>query len=165
MSNQRSYEKITLDDLRRLADIARADRQAFFARKPRWSRYSTRILCVALCQGAALHYVDGRNGIKDLDVWTFFSQYPGDPFPYRRHAVRDFGDPKFGRSPSEPNYVGRNVDLLGRSLEYPVDADPVAVLHQYLAHPKTKSAGLLSQKAVVLLEPSHLLGRVAWPAH
>ena len=34
------------------------------------------IIAVALCQGAALHYVNGSNGIKDLDVWTFYAERP-----------------------------------------------------------------------------------------
>jgi hypothetical protein len=66
----RSYERLTADDLRRLAAIAKDDRGARFARRPRWRPYADRILCVALCQGAALHYVDGRNGIKDIDVYV-----------------------------------------------------------------------------------------------
>ncbi|HHJ81360.1 MAG TPA: hypothetical protein ENJ65_06970, partial [Candidatus Tenderia electrophaga] len=28
-------------------------------------------LAVALCQGGAMHYHDGVNGIKDFDVWFF----------------------------------------------------------------------------------------------
>jgi hypothetical protein len=31
------------------------------------------LVCVALCQGAALHFVDGENGVKDFDVWTFYA--------------------------------------------------------------------------------------------
>ena len=34
MSTARSFEKITLDDLQRLAAIARADREDLFHRKP-----------------------------------------------------------------------------------------------------------------------------------
>ena len=36
-----------------------------------------------LCQGAALHYVNGRNGVKDFDVWSFYAQYNDWPFPAR----------------------------------------------------------------------------------
>ncbi len=28
-------------------------------------------LAVALCQGAAMHYYDNTNGVKDFDVWFF----------------------------------------------------------------------------------------------
>jgi hypothetical protein len=44
-----------------LSVIAAEDRESRFARRPRWAVYRDRILCVALCQGAALHYVDGRS--------------------------------------------------------------------------------------------------------
>ena len=28
----------------------------------------------ARCQGAALHYVNERNGVKDFDVWSFYAR-------------------------------------------------------------------------------------------
>src|SRR5438445_6563879 len=67
----RSLERITVRDLTQLARIAAADRQAFFAKQPKWAKLAERVVCVALCQGAALHFIDGRNGVKDFDVWTF----------------------------------------------------------------------------------------------
>lgn len=76
----RSYERITLNDLARLAQIARRDREDRFTRRPRWRPYADRVLCVALCQGAALHYVDGRNGVKDLDVYAFYARFPTCPW-------------------------------------------------------------------------------------
>jgi hypothetical protein len=64
----RSYLPISAADLEKLADIARHDRKDFFLRRP---EYRAKVLLVALCQGAALHYLDGRNGIKDFDVRYF----------------------------------------------------------------------------------------------
>src|SRR4029450_2507130 len=49
----RSYERIRPEDLRRLAAIARDDQDARFNRRARWRPYADRVLCVALCQGAA----------------------------------------------------------------------------------------------------------------
>ena len=46
-------------------------------------RYAGRLVCRALCQGAALHYVDAANGVKDFDVWSFYAQRADRPFPYR----------------------------------------------------------------------------------
>lgn len=164
-STGRSYEPIDRDDLTRLARIARSDRDDFFARKPRYSALAGRVICVALCQGAALHLIDGENGIKDFDVWTFFAAHPENPpFPWRRRKARDFGDPKFGRSPDRPGFVGRHVDLLGRSLQTGGEADPAAVLRSYLSEGATDTARSLSKKAVVLLEPTDQLGAVVWPA-
>ena len=121
LAANRSYKTITRRDLARFAALADADRIDFFKRKPDTGRlYAGRLIAVALCQGAALHYVDGTNGIKDFDVWSFYDQHPQRPFPYRRRAKVDFGDPKFGKTTDSPQYIGRRVDLIGRSMR---DAD------------------------------------------
>lgn len=161
----RSYERITREDLARLARIARCDLADLFARKPRYSPLARRLVCIALCQGAAQHLLDGENGVKDFDVWAFFAAHPDDPpFPWRRRKVSDFGDPKFGRSPDAASFVGRRVDLLGRTIDDPAKTDPAAVLREYLSEGRTKTARRLSEKAAMLLEPTDLLGTVAWPA-
>ena len=160
----RSYERITRGDLVRLAEIARLDREDLFARKPRYRALNGRLLCVALCQGAALHYLDGKNGVKDFDVWTFFAAHPDAPdFPWRRRRAVDFGDPKFGPSPDKPSFAGRRVDLLGRSLDVTEDVAATAAIRKYLSQGHTETARRLAEKAVVLLEPSDRLGAVIWP--
>ena len=115
----------------------------------------------ALCQGAALHYVGGKVGIQDFDVYTFYAAHPKRPWYAKRRRVYDFGDPKFGRSPDKPHFVGRRVDLMGRGLDCAPDADPVGALVRYLREPRTKTARFLAAKAVVLLDPPHT-GRVIW---
>ncbi len=163
-NRSRSYEPIDREDLIRLAEITRADLADFFARKPRCALLEDRLVCIALCQGAALHFVDKTNGINDFDVWAFFAAHPDAPdFPWRRRKAKDFGDPKFGPSPDKPDLVGRHVDLLGRSLEVTEDADPILVLRRYLSEGTTETALRLSEKAVVLLEPADRLGTVVWP--
>lgn len=160
----RSYERITREDLAHLAGIARLDRKDFFARKLRYSVLERGLVCVALCQGAALHFVDGESDVKDFDVWTFYAARADHPaFPWRRRASREFGDPRFGRPPDKPGFAGRYVDLLGRSIEVGAKSDPAATLRGYLSEGCTASARALAKKAVVLLEPSDLLGTVAWP--
>jgi hypothetical protein len=160
----RSYESITQDDLSRLANIAHLDREDRFERKPRWrSLYGARVIAVALCQGAALHYLDGENGVKDFDVWTFYATNPEAQFPPRWRTVRDFGDPKFGTTADSPAYLGRRVDLIGRSLPVDVGADVGSVLPKYLSAGRTLSARLLAKKAVVCLEPAERIGEIIWP--
>jgi hypothetical protein len=160
----RSYEPLTTNDLHRLSELAEIDRCDLFRRKLETARlYSNRLFAVALGQGGALHFVDGKNGIKDLDVWSFYRARPQRPFPPRRRGTADFGDPKFGTSDDKPNYVGRRVDLIGRSIVSKSFADPIAVLRNYLREGKTASARFLSQKAVVLIEPKELLGTIIWP--
>ena len=161
----RSYVPLTPNDLLLLGAIAAGDRDALFQRKPELARlYENRLFAVALCQGAALHYLNGKNGIKDLDVWSFFRSAKERPFPYRRRGIADFGDPKFGKTEDSPGFVGRRIDLLGRSIEATDFSDPVAVLRNYLAAGKTETAWLLSQKAVILIEPKPLFGTVIWPS-
>jgi hypothetical protein len=162
---ERSYEAITIADLARLAELAKADRDQLFARNRRLGeRYTRRVLCVAFCQGAALHYLDGCSGVKDFDVWTFYAEHPDGPFPPRRVARADFGPSKFGRMPKDIGpYAGRRVDLIGRSLPVELDADPVDALRRYLTIARTASARALAAKAVVLIDPANLRGVTVWP--
>ncbi len=161
----RSYEPLTRADLKRLREIAARDRDDLFRRKPDLGQlYSGQLIAVALCQGAALHYLDGKNGIKDFDIWSFYRAARGRPYPYRRRGIADFGDPKFGKTDNYPQFLGRKVDLLGRSLDVTSVSDPSAVLRDYLSSARTTSARLLSKKAVILIESNELLGSVVWPA-
>jgi hypothetical protein len=150
--------------LKRLGKIVAIDRADLFKRKPETGRlYRKRLFAVALCQGGALHYLDGKNGIKDLDVWSFFKPNATRQFPYRRRAKLDFGDAKFGQSEDAPNFIGRRIDHIGRAISGKDYSDPVAVLRSYLREGATESARRLSEKAVILIEPAHLLGTVVWP--
>ena len=167
MSNNisaRSKEKINKNDLKKLGVIANQDRKEFFERNPKWKKlYNNRILCVALCQGAALHYVNGKNGIKDFDVWTFYKRHFKYHFPYRRIGYKDYGHSKFGVHPDlKNNYKGRKVDLIGRSISFKRNETIIEALQNYLKEKRTKSAKLLSQKAVVIIEPKEYLGKVIY---
>jgi hypothetical protein len=106
--------------------------------------------------------LDGKNGVKDFDVWSFFRAHPARPFPYRRNASADFGDPKFGRSPEWEHFIGRRVDLLGRSMIVSPHQSPADALRRYLSFSKTASARALAKKAMVLLYPRAQLGTVVW---
>ena len=64
--------------------------------------------------GAALHYLDGTNGVKDFDVWSFYAERGDGPFPYRWRGTADYGPSKFGRYPDDPpSFTGRRVDCSG----------------------------------------------------
>lgn len=165
-SADRSMTQIEISDLHRLAQLAADVEEDLFARHPDGSgRYAGRLLCRALCQGAALHYVDHKNGVKDFDVWSFYAAYADGPFPARWRGTADFGRSKFGRFPGDPKrYQGRRVDLLGRSLPVPLEAEPGPVLRGYLSAARTVSARSLAAKAVVLIVPSNRAGEIIWPA-
>jgi hypothetical protein len=158
----RSFEPIAVADLARLSEIAAEDRASRFERVPRWRPYADRVICVALCQGAALHLLDGAAGINDFDVWTFYAAHPVGPFPQRWRTIRDFGPSRFGATPGA-GLEGRRVDLFGRSLPEPPDADPVAALRGYLSAARSASARRLREKAAVVLDPPGLRGTFAWP--
>ena len=162
--SNRSKEKINKNDLKKLGIIANQDRNEFFERNPKWKRlYHKRILCVALCQGAALHYVNSKNGIKDFDVWTFYKKHLKYPFPYRRIGYKDYGHSKFGVHPHlKNNYKGRKVDLIGRSIPFNKTETIIETLQNYLKECRTQSAKFLSQKAVVIIEPKKYLGKIIW---
>jgi hypothetical protein len=168
--SRRSPRLITGADLAHLSQIAREDREEIFARNPRWALYRNRLICVALCQGAALHYVDGKNGVKDFDVWTFLAATPKRPYPdpalYRRNRHVDFGSSKFGKGddPRYAHFVGRTVDLLSDSLQAGPNADPGKAIRAWLSQPTRDSPRYLAEKAVVLIDPEPQRGRVIWPA-
>jgi len=141
----RSYERITLDDLRRLAEIARVDREEFFARKPQYRPLAGYVFAVALCQGAGLHYVTGRTASK---TWTCGPFTPSTRRLSIRHVDQSrqgiFGDRKFGQTDDSKHFVGRRVDCLGRSLPIRKGSDPVAVLRDYLGNARTQTARKLA---------------------
>ncbi len=152
-------------DLDRLAQIAAADRAQFFASHEDWAAlYRDRHFATALCQGAAMHYVEGRVGVQDLDVWSFYRVNPARHWYAKRRKTADFGDPKFGTSLDKPHYVGRRVDLLGRGIEVEPDDSPAAAILRWLQSSKNVSARLLREKAIVLLDPPEQRGQVIWPS-
>jgi hypothetical protein len=154
----RSFETINDEDLKKLASIAAEDRRHFLSRKP---RYTGDFLCSALCQGAALYFVDGKNGVKDFDVWSFYAKEQGiPPFPPRRHVCVDFGESKFGKSAGE-SLKGRRVDVFGRSIKR--NGNAIESVQRYLRDRPTRSAYFLEKKAAVLLEPANLRGTIIWP--
>ena len=158
----RSFGTIGPHDLRRLARIARDDRRDFFKSHPKWARaYGKRFLCAALCQGAAQHYIDNTTGINDFDVYSFYSRNPRKQWYAKRIKAHDFHDAKFGKSKDKPDFVGRRVDCMGRTIDVRKNEDILKSLQRYLMQGRTKTARLLALKAVILLEPS--CGKVVWP--
>jgi hypothetical protein len=161
----RSLARIEVTDLLRLTGLAARAEAGLFARRPEVARRCAgRLLCRALCQGAALYYLSNEKGIKDFDVWSFYAEHDDGPFPYRWHLQRDFGPSKFGRYPGDPpTYAGRRVDFLGRSLPGGLRTDPAVALRKYLSAGRTATARALAAKAGILIGPKHRVGEIVWP--
>ena len=137
----------------------------FFERNPIYKKpYHGKEKLVALCQGAALHYINKRNGVKDFDIWFFYPQKGDVQLPYRRTGMKDFGKSKYGKNPKVPWLKGRNVDVLMRSAEYFNRGNPISCVTGYLTKCKTKTARLLAMKAVIGLYPPNIFGKILWDA-
>jgi len=162
--SERSLAPLTGAHLARLAGMTAADREDRFARRPRWAVYRDRVLMVALCQGAALHYLDGRHGVKDLDVWTFYARSAEGEFPARWRVEADFGPSALGRHPDDTGFAGRRVDLIARSINAAPTEEPIPAVQAYLRARRTTSARALATKAVIAIDPPALRGTVVWPS-
>jgi len=160
-----------------LSTIAAEDREVFLATHP---AFRGRGIAVVLAQGAATHFVSGTKGVKDLDVWTFFSLPPHHPrFPAdRRHRHVDFGPSVFGRQLYDfgrarheaerrrleqwhDQHDGRRVDLMMRGLNVKPNADPAEAIRTRLAG-TAGSPRALRKAAVVLIDPPDRRGEVVW---
>lgn len=177
----RSQAPLTKRHLARLSSIAAEDHEDFCRRRP---AYRGRLVAVVLAQGGGQHYLDRRNGVKDLDVWSFFALPPGElRFPEdRRTRHVDFGPSDLGRqrldmtkarSPRElarwttwhDEFQGRRVDLMMRGLPCEPGDDPAQVVRDWLdrgiRRPRS-SPGHLRLKGVILVDPPQRRGEVVW---
>jgi hypothetical protein len=162
-SPNRSFARITPDDLARLAQIALDDFADLCARQKYTSRYADRLRLICLCQGAARHYVHHDRGVQDFDLWGFFEEVRGSPFPYRRRGEHDFGPSKFGRNPDDGDaFKGRKVDVIGRSIRMPKNETPIEAVQRYLREARTTSAALLAERPVIVVWPVKNRGRIIW---
>ena len=164
-SPHRSFERIAPNDLARLAQIAVDDFADLCQRQTYSRRYADRLRLICLCQGAARHYVHYDRGVWDFDLWGFFEEAHGHPFPYRRRGEHDFGPSKFGRAPDAGDaFKGRKVDVIGRSIRMSKNETPIEAVQHYLREAQTKSASLLAERPVIIVWPVENRGRVIWDA-
>lgn len=82
--SKRSHAPFTDEHLKRVATIALEDQEGLFERNPHLDKaYRNRLFLIALYQGGAQHFVDCKkglkhtNGMKDLDVNSFYAEHPG----------------------------------------------------------------------------------------
>ncbi|NRP70787.1 hypothetical protein ILFOPFJJ_01669 [Ensifer psoraleae] len=155
--SERSYERLTPEDLEEIAAVALRTLAAIFDRAPVAGLYRDRLLLLALAQGGALHYLDGVNGLKDIDVWAFFAAGPARRFPHRKRWCVDFGPSRFGRHPADLGYRGRRLDLMGRSIAIAPGEPPQQAVRHWLAM-RSRSPVELRKKPMFSLFPQAFFG-------
>lgn len=85
-------------DLLRLAALAAEAEAELFERHPGGSgRYAGRLPGRVLCQGAALHFVNQENGVKDFDAWILLRPARRLAVPARWRATPGLSPSKSGR--------------------------------------------------------------------
>ena len=162
-----SKELINNNDLHQFAEIAlNVLSSTTYGRK-----YEASLVTIALCQGGANHYVvtngyaryyfdSQKKGLKDIDIWFFFSKKGFHPM-WRQ--TRDFGPSKFGQNPEEPDYLGRRMDFFGRSIPSQTGDTAKSAVQRWVKNGIPKSSPwYLSQKAVVAIFPEDITGEVLW---
>ncbi|MBB4566354.1 hypothetical protein [Rhizobium leucaenae] len=153
----RSPEPILNEDLSLFATASFAKLTDVFNRTAVASLYRDRLLLLVLAQGGALHFANGVNGLKDIDIWAFFANGPDRPFPHRARWTTDFGPSKFGKSPDEAGFTGRRIDILGRSIDVGINEPPEESVKRWLSG-WSKSAIALRKKPMFIIAPPEKLG-------
>ena len=152
---KRLFEPISGLDLEVLQELALKEHDAFFQRNPRLREaYHSSLVGIALCQGAAWHYINTSIGIKDFDIWLFYRK--SEKVNLRcRH-----------RKSVEDGYKRRRIDSLRRAIDrdlcdvYSNEADKCIM--QYLLQRDTQTKRLLLRKSVVGLFPDQIVGKIMW---
>ncbi|NKL63118.1 hypothetical protein ELH26_01400 [Rhizobium leguminosarum] len=155
--SERSLELISTKDLHQFSEAALRKLSEIFRRAPVAGLYENRLLMLALARGGALHYENGETGLKDIDIWAFFSEGPPKPFPPRARWIADFGPSKFGRHPDDISSTGRRMDIIGRSITTQPGEQPEKSVRRWL-NGWSRSAAALRQKPMFAIFPKGISG-------
>jgi hypothetical protein len=160
--SDRSYEPLTKDDLKQLADkvIERLNEQ----NKPVAS-----LGCVVLSQNGARHYLNSVNGtpnqapgIHDFDIIAFFTEglaHETGPRPLKtKSGLKKFGYCKeCGASEGET----RKVDIFCRKLKLE-DMDVRKSVERFFSEGDTHWIKLIGERPCIGIFPNELLGEILW---
>lgn len=151
----RIYTKLGRNDLKALQKLALEEHEDFFKRnKHLKDAYYDSLVGIALCQGAASHYINPSVGIKDFDIWLFYVENENIRFPYRAHKSIENG------------YKSRGIDYLKRAIKKELfdscSNTAEECIMEYLFERNTKTKELLLKKAIVGLFPEEIFGKVIW---
>jgi len=160
--SERSMELITLEDLRRFANLTLSCLEAVYQRAPVAGMYKDRLLFLTLAQGGAQHFCDKTNGLKDIDIWAFYRGGLERPFPVRARWNVDMGPSKFGKHPDDVGYRGRRIDILGRSVEVKEGDQSNDAVARWL-NGSSNSAIELRKRPLIFVYPDMLIGKQLIP--
>ncbi|WP_288582015.1 hypothetical protein [uncultured Methylobacterium sp.] len=167
----RSFRQIEADHLRLLATIAMESIAGVTRDGNKSYVYRDRLLLLCLCQGAALHHQqklaglpeEECRGIHDFDVWGFFRTHPDRPFPPRWRGEHDLGVPHFGRRPEDGHFVGRKVDVIGRSVDCRPNEDGAGSVLRWVQNGGGSSPRHIRQRPIFVISDGPDFGRMIWP--
>jgi hypothetical protein len=145
-------------ELQSLATLAGEEESNFFDRNPHLIEvYRERLIVVALCQGAALQYLQRGKGVNDFDIHFFYLQNPAKPRLSR--SVKRI-------SATVGSFPNASVDFIRTVLpsarQAPGRENSIELLQTFLRNPPTGNALHLSKKGVIGLLPDKLFGMVIW---
>ena len=155
----RRYERLTRSDLKRLASIASAEQDAFFRRNPHREYQRRRLLLAGLCQGAARHFEDRRNGVKDFDIHFFYWRPVNERHMRCRRRVEHFVG-AFGCRPIDFLRTSISVGTCVETRMAPEES--VEIVRRFLSERPTAAAWHLAKNPVITLLPTGQLGEVVW---
>lgn len=153
---KRYYFKLIIKNLKWLAERAKKEHRDFFVRRPHLqSTYHKSLVGIVLCQGAALHYINQKNGIKDFDIWLFYKTNRKVHLSVRK----PFTDKK--------GYNGIKIDFMKRVISASLCKKffnrPDECILRHLQEYNTPTKRLLLQKAVIGLYPKKIFAKIIWP--
>jgi hypothetical protein len=155
----RTYEKLTKEDLKEIEQYAKEELKRFL-NKEKYKVYENKLIAICLCQGAAQHFVNGKTGIKDIDVWFFFEEDKDVKIP-------NFKNMRKSVSKKFTNIGEKRIDFLKKAIKEDIinkseSEKPEDILKSYLQNGNTSTSKHLAKKSVIGLFPTEIFGKIIW---
>lgn len=160
----RTYIGITPEDLEEIKQYALEELNRFLhecgSPAGKYKVYKGKLVAICLCQGVAAHFVDGKTGINDVDVWFFFQENEDVKIPNIKN-MRYSKELKFERLGE------KRIDFLKKAIrrnifEVSKSSEPTDVLNAFLRSANTASSRELAKKPVIGLYPTSIFASIIW---
>lgn len=162
--DMRTYEKLGGDDLQEIRQYAIEELNRFLYKvgnpEGKYKVYKKKLIAICLCQGAAQHFLDGKTGIRDIDVWFFFEEDANVRIPDRRNM-------RCSKYKSLKNIGEKKIDFLKKGIKRDIvnmskSKKPEDILRSYLQNANTRTSQELAKRPAVGLYPDKIFGKVVW---